>query len=382
VSPKTQCDVGYSRSELLGDPSDQDELDFTQARVVSVFRQRLHRLAALGVDGLKADRGDEVDAGALQNVYPLLYARAVLGAFPAHTPAIFRAGTMGSQHVVPGLWAGDQESTWNDLEKAIRAGVTAAMSGFPTWGSDVGSYHSASLTADLFARWAQLGAVSPVFEVGGQGPNATPWTMGAGALRALREAATLHYELFPYLDGLLRRGEPVLRPLGFAFPDDEQSWRAEFEFLVGPDLLAAPVTGPGTTPSVYLPAGLWVDLNTGRTVKGPRVFTRATPIDVLPLYARAGAVVPFDLRTADPWWGVDELSHPGRAGYLAGDGSGLDLRNQPRDVQLWVPAPSRPARVTLAGREIPFAWHPAPFPGVVLRVHGPTVRGEVVLHDA
>jgi len=188
--------------------------------------------------------------------------------------------------------------------------------------------------------------------------------------------------LFPYLYGLLRRGEPVLRPLGFAFPDDEQSWRAEFEFLVGPDLLAAPVTGPGTTPSVYLPAGLWVDLNTGRTVKGPRVFTRATPIDVLPLYARAGAVVPFDLRTADPWWGVDELSHPGRAGYLAGDGSGLDLRNQPRDVQLWVPAPSRPARVTLAGREIPFAWHPAPFPGVVLRVHGPTVRGEVVLHDA
>jgi alpha-D-xyloside xylohydrolase len=379
VSPKTQCDVGYTRSELLGDPASQDELDFTQARVVSVFQQRLRRLAALGVDGVKADRGDEVDAGALQNVYPLLYARAVLGAFPANTPAIFRAGTMGSQRVVPGLWAGDQESTWDDFKKAIRAGVSAAMSGFPTWGSDVGSYHSASLTGDLFARWAQLGAVSPVFEVGGQGPNATPWTMGADAMRALRDAATLHYELFPYLYGLLRRGEPVLRPLGYAFPGDEQSWRSELELLVGPDLLAAPVTGPGTTPSVYLPPGRWVDLNSGGTVKGPRVFTRATPLDVLPLYARAGAVVPFDLRTEDSWWAVDELEHPGRAGYLVAGGSEIDLRHQPRDVQLWVPAPSRPARVTFAGRQVPFAWHPAPFPGVVLRLHGPTVRGEVVL---
>jgi len=380
VSPKTQCDVGYTRAQLLGDPAAQDELDLTQPRVVSIFHARLAKLARLGVDGVKADRGDEVDAGALQNEYPLLYARAVLGAFPPRTPGIFRAAAMGSQALVPGLWAGDQESTWDDFKKAIRAGQSAAMSGFPTWGSDVGSYHSASLTGDLFARWAQLGAVSPVFEVGGQGPNATPWRMGAEAMSALREAATLHYELFPYLYGLLQRHEPVLRPLGYAFPDDAEAWRSDLEFLVGPDLLAAPVTGPGTTPSVYLPSGLWVDLATGQTVKGPTTFTRATPLDVLPLYARAGSVVPFDLRTDDSWWGVDELTHPGRAGYLVSDGSGLDLRNQPRDVQLWVPAPARPARVTFGGRAVSFAWHPAPLPGVVLRVHGPTVRGEVVLH--
>jgi alpha-glucosidase (family GH31 glycosyl hydrolase) len=386
VSPKSQCGIGYTRAELLGDIADQDEIDLTQPRVVSIYQALLRRLAALGVDGVKADRGDEVDvesrSGTLQNYYPLLYARTVLGAFPPHTPAIFRAATMGSQRIVPGIWAGDQEGTWADFQKVIRAGASAAMSGFPTWGSDVGGYHSASLTGDLFARWAQLGAVSPVFEVGGQGPNATPWTMGPAAMHALREAAVLHYELFPYLYGLLREREPVLRPLGYAFPDDEQSWRAEFELLVGPDLLAAPVTGAGTTPSVYLPAGLWVDLATGRTVKGPMVFTRATPLDVLPLYARAGAVVPFNLRTADSWWGVDELTHPGRAGYLVSDGSGLDLHGQPRDVQLWVPAPGRPVRVTFGGRQVPFEWKPAPFPGVVLRVHGPTVRGEIVLHAA
>ena len=386
VSPKTQCDVGYTRRQVLGDPLAQDELDFAQPRVVSIFQARLAKLVQLGVDGVKADRGDEVDletgSGSVQNGYPLLYARAVLGAFPPHTAGVFRAATMGSQRLVPGLWAGDQESTWADFQKAIRAGQSAAMSAFPTWGSDVGGYHSATLTGDLFARWTQLGAVSPVFEVGGQGANATPWTLGGDAMEALRSAATLHYELYPYLYGLLRRGEPVLRPLGYAFPDDEEAWRSDLEFLVGPDLLAAPVTGPGTTPRVYLPAGRWIDLATGQTVKGPANFTRATPLDVLPLYVRSGAVVPFNLRTSDPWWGVDELSHPGRAGYLVSDGSALDLRNQPHDVQLWVPASSRPARVTFGGKSVPFAWHPGPFPGVVVRVHGPTIRAEIVLHGA
>jgi len=77
---------------------------------------------------------------------------------------------------------------------------------------------------------------------------------------------------------------------------------------------------------------------------------------------------------------VDDLSHPGRAGYLVSDGSGLELHDQPHDVQLWVPAPARPARVTFGGKQVPFEWTPAPLPGVVLRVHGPTVRGEIVLH--
>jgi alpha-D-xyloside xylohydrolase len=206
--------------------------------------------------------------------------------------------------------------------------------------------------------------------------------MGPGAMRALREAAVLHYELFPYLYGLLRRGEPVLRPLGYAFPDDEEAWRSDLELLVGPDLLAAPVTGQGTTPRVYLPAGSWIDLATGETVDGPSAFTRATPLEVLPLYVREGAVIPFNLRTADSWWGVDELSHEGRAGYLVAAGAAVDLRGQPRDVQLWVPASTRPARVSFAGSDVAFVWKPAPFPGVVLRLHGPTLRGEVVLHEA
>ena len=383
VSPLVECDAGYERSQYLGTIK-QYVLDLRRPEVVRTFESRLRKLVALGVDGFKADRGDEVDFTVadptLQNSYPLLYARDVMSVLPKSSASIFRAGSAGSQSIVPGVWAGDQDDDFTGLQQAILDGETAGVSGFPVWGSDVGGYRDVQPSSGVvFARWAQLGAVSPVLEVGGQGLNATPWELGPSAMAALRNAAVLHYELVPLFESLLAHGLPVLRPLGFDFPDDQHAWSAEYELMVGPDLLAAPVVGGGTTPSVYLPAGSWIDLNTGATVAGGGPsFTRATPVDVLPLYLRSGAVVPFDLRTTqDSWWGTDELSHPGRAGYLAADGATLDLTGQPAGVQVFVPAASRPSHVTIAGRRVAFTWTPGPLPGVVVRLHGPAVRGVI-----
>ena len=304
-----------------------------------------------------------------------------MGALPAGDAAIFRAATVGSQSIVPGIWAGDQPQEYIGLQRAIVSGLTASMSGFTTWGSDVGGYATPPADdAELFVRWAQLGAVSPVMEVGGSGPNATPWTLGPAAMDGLRAAATLHYELFPYLYGVLRARQPVLRPLGYGFPADPGSWSATYEALVGPDLLAAPVTGPGTTPFVYLPPGHWVDLYTGATVTGPRSFARPTPLDQFPLYARAGSVIPFNLRTKTAtWWGVNDLSRSGRAGFLVTSGARVDLTGQPPRVQLFVPAPHRPARVTIDGKQVAWTWNAGPLPGAVIRLHGPAVHGTVVV---
>ena len=385
VSPKVYCGGGYSRSQLIG-PSDKPVLDLRQPATFAEFKARLRKLYALGIDGIKGDRGDDAELEAagptVQNDYPLLFARAALGGMPAGFAAIFRAGTVGSASVLPGIWGGDQTGDFSGLRQAIALGGSAAMSGFPTWGSDVGGYGSAGLTPEVFARWAQLGAISPVMEIGGTGPNATPWTLGADALGALRDAAELHYELFPYLDGLLRQGEPVLRPLGYAYPDDPEAWKASFEYLVGPDLFAAPVIGGGTTPSVYLPHGSWIDLYSGELVTGGQVFTRPTPLSQLPLYVRDGAVVPFNLRTRDSWWGVNELTHLGRAGWLATNFALLDLRRTPHDVQIFVPAPDPPLHVLLGGKAVAWTWNAGPTPGVVVRVHGPTVRGRIVLSRA
>ena len=385
VSPKVYCGGGYSHSQLIG-PSVKPVLDLRQRATFAEFKARLRKLYALGIDGIKGDRADDADLEAygptLQNDYPLLFAKAALSGMPAGFAAILRAGTVGSTSLLPGMWAGDQTGDFSGLQQAIALGGSAAMSGFPTWGSDVGGYISAGLTPEVFTRWAQLGAISPVMEVGGTGPNATPWVLGSGAMSALHDAAVLHYELFPYLYGLLRRGEPVLRPLGFAYPDDPQAWKASLEYLVGPDLFAAPVIGGGTTPSVYLPHGSWIDLYTGELVTGGQVFTRPTPLSQFPLYVRDGAVVPFNLRSADSWWGVDELTHPGRTGWLATNFAVLDLRRTSHDVQIFVPAPDPPLHVLLGGKPVAWTWNAGPTPGVVVRVHGPTVRGRIVLARA
>jgi alpha-glucosidase (family GH31 glycosyl hydrolase) len=387
VSPKATCAQGYPPGSTLGPPQ-HEILDLRKPAVVAELQKRLRRLFALGVDGVKADRGDELDLQAvsptLDNDYPLLYARAVIGAMPKGDAAIFRAATVGSQAILPGIWAGDQPGLYSGLQTALIDAQTASMSGFPTWGSDVGGYSSLQPTpetADVFERWAELGAVSPVLEVGGTGPNATPWVFGPAAMAVLRAAAVLHYELFPYLYGLLEERQPVLRPLGYGFPGDAESWSQPYELLVGPDLLAAPVTGPGTTPQVYLPPGAWVDLYTGVVVRGGgKPFIRSTPMDELPLYAREGAVIPFDLRTkTGSWWGLNELSHPGRAGFLTTNGALVDLTGQPHDVQLFVPAPFRPHHVSFAGRPVAWSWNAGPMPGVVIRMHGPSLRGRVIV---
>ncbi len=382
VSPKVICPRGHAPASLLGTPEDWT-LDLRKPAVSREFQAKLEDLVELGIDGVKGDRADEVDldpvSPTLQNTYPLLFARAVLGVLPPDAGGIFRAATMGSQSLLPGLWAGDQLSDWSDFQAVIRAAQNAGMSGFPAWGSDIGGYSSGSLTPEVFARWAQLGAVSPVMEVGGIGPNATPWVLGDEAMEALRRATILHYELYPYFDDLLRRREPVLRPLAFGYPDDPEAWRAQLELLVGPDMLAAPVAGQGTTPSVYLPKGTWVDLHAGAELEGGEVFTRLTSLTEFPLYVRKGAVIPFNLRTSDSWWGLNELTHTGRAGFLATNGARLDLTGQPRDVQIFVPAPWRPRTVTLGGRPVDWSWHRGPLPGVVIRLHGPVVQGEVVV---
>ena len=240
VSPMATCPESYPQSQLTGNPATgaYTQVDLTKADAVAEFQRRLRGVLALGVDGVKGDRADEIDVGAPQNVYPVAFAQAVNAVLGERTPTfaeIFRAGWTGSQSALRGLWAGDQEGSFAGLAAAVRMAATAGVSGYPIWGSDTGGYQSTALTPEVFVRWAQLSAVSPVFEVGGRGPNATFWQFGDETTGLFRDAAILHYELFPYLYALAQAaaatGEPILRPLGYQFPRDAASWGTDLSLI-------------------------------------------------------------------------------------------------------------------------------------------------------
>lgn len=368
-------------------------IDLTDPSQAATFQQALQSVFALGIDGIKGDRGDEFDlerttpvrgvGAVVQNRYPVMYARAVTNALRAQTngrfSTIFRAGAVGSQTLLPGIDVGDEPGTYGGMITALRAGLTASVSGFPVWGSDIGGYANATpnLTRELFTRWAQFAAVTPIFEVGGLGTSSHFWDFGRPTTNAFRAASILHYELVPLFLDLSRAatkdGVPITRPLGFTYPTDEAAWSSELEFTVGSSLLAAPVTGPGTTPRVYLPRGPWVDLHSGEVYAGGQAFTRTTPLSEFPLYLHGGSAIPFNLRSPDVWqkpWGLSDLVRADRAGWLVAPGSGsassttagsitfatrgtsttIDVSKAPREVQLLVLAPAPPLAIVIDGR--------------------------------
>ena len=134
---------------------------------------------------------------ALHNAYPRLYAQAVAAAmrpYRRHWASLFQSSTRGSTLDVPGFVGQDTQHTWNGLLAAVRMAQTASVAGEAMWGSDIGGYLGGAVTPELFARWAQFAATTPVFEVGGSGSTATFWQLGRGAVEQFRDAATLHYD--------------------------------------------------------------------------------------------------------------------------------------------------------------------------------------------
>jgi alpha-D-xyloside xylohydrolase len=332
----------------LGGDDETYVRDLTLAAARADYVKRLRRLLAMGVDGFKGDRGDEVNLegrslaagpGALeQNAYPLLYDRAARDALEArhgsHFATLFRSAVPGASAVLPGFVGPDAEQSFNGLEGEIRAAQTAGVAGVPVWGSDIGGYSGGELTPGLFVRWTQFAALTPIFEVGGAGANAVFWRLGDDAVRGFREAATLHYELVPYLfslaTGASRDGIPVIRPLGLTWPDDEQAWSNDGEFTVGDDLLAAPVDKDGSTSTVYLPDGRWIDLFSGATLAGGKVITRSNGPRDFPLYLREGSAIPDDFRAPAVWsaaWQPDDLLRAHRQGWLVALADGADIRS-------------------------------------------------------
>jgi alpha-glucosidase/alpha-D-xyloside xylohydrolase len=283
---------------------------------LSVFR--------LGVAGWWPDEGDAL--GPIEClVRNRMYWEGPQLERPAERPyALHRNGYAGLQRY-GWLWSGDIDSSWEVLRAQIAVGINTGLSGIPLWGTDTGGFVTTpELTGELYARWFQFSAFCPLFRshgrtwklrlpwqwnTGDYGPTELNSYYGRAGLPdpkelhnpeiepICRKYLELRWRLMPYTYSVVREshdtGLPMMRALWLHYPNDSQAAERSDEYLWGRDILVAPVTEKGATQrEVYLPPGLWRDFWTEKEIEGGRAVSRAVDLATLPLYVRAGSIMP------------------------------------------------------------------------------------------
>jgi len=300
-------------------------VDFTNQAAVEWWGGLWRRILGqsggeLGFDGAMLDLGELVPVDAryadgtdgieTHNRYLGLYARASFEAARAvrgDDAVLFaRSASLGARPFQSLQWPGDQTISWDQegIRGVLPAALSLGLSGFPYWHPEVGGYAGVGLPRrserELWLRWLQLGALSPLLRDNygdHQGEPVEVWS-DKETIEAFRRYAGLHTSLVPYLYTQARiaseTGLPIVRHLAFAAPDDPRAWGVEDTYTLGDDLLVAPVLEEGARlRTVFLPAGAWVDWWTGRAWEGGQIVTVEAPLDRIPLFVRSGTILPL-----------------------------------------------------------------------------------------
>ena len=280
---------------------------------------------AMGVDGWWPDEGDPLDI-ASRLVRNRMYWEGPQIDRPNERPyALHRNGYAGMQRYGSFLWSGDVYSTWETLKVQVPIAINTALTGIPYWGTDIGGFvPTKEFTAELYLRWFQFGAFCTLFRCHGRAWKLRlPWGWNTGdpgpveinnyGGAAIPDPSQLHneevepicrkylelrYRMLPYLYSAVREcattGMPIMRSLWLHFPDDPKAVACGDEYLWGKNLLVAPVVEKGATKrQVYLPRGDWYDFWTGERIEGGREISRAVDLETMPLFVRAGSILPL-----------------------------------------------------------------------------------------
>ncbi len=295
--------------DVLTPLPDSGLVDFTHPDAYAWYRDQHRALFEAGIDVMKSDFGEQVpddavahngDTGArLHNVYALLYNRCVYEATVAHFGAedalVWARSSWAGGQRYPVHWGGDPQSDWEGLAASIRGGLSWGMSGGAYHSSDVGGFYGAQPDPELLVRWTQAGVFSSHLRFHGVGRR-EPWHFGDAALAVVRESLALRRRLVPYLRACAgeaaRTGLPVMRAMPLALPGEPEAWGFEEQYLLGPDLLVAPVVRPGGRCRHYLPRGKWTRWPDGEQLAGGCVVEGTCDLDEIPVYLRAGARLP------------------------------------------------------------------------------------------
>jgi alpha-glucosidase (family GH31 glycosyl hydrolase) len=274
-----------------------------------------------GIDGWWPDQGDGFDGPSELNRHRMYWEGTQLFRPNERPFALHRNASAGVQRFGGFVWSGDVESRWETLRTHVAVGINSGLTGLPYWGTDIGGFvPTPEYTGELYVRWFQFGAFCPLFRSHGRnwhlhlpwgwdgGDGGPPETRGfqvdpaelhnAAVEPICRKYLELRYRLLPYLYTAVREchdtGMPIMRALWLQHSGDSVAVARGDEYLWGRDLLVAPVVEKSATNRrVYLPHGTWFDFWTEKRVAGGREIDRAVDLSTLPLYARAGSVIPL-----------------------------------------------------------------------------------------
>jgi alpha-D-xyloside xylohydrolase len=283
-------------------------VDFTNPAAVAWYQGALRKLLREGVDCFKTDFGERIpldvdwsdgsDPLKMHNYYAYLYNKAVFEVLEeekgvGNALVFARSATSGGQKF-PVHWGGDCSATYASMAETLRGGLSLGLSGFGFWSHDISGFELTA-TPDLYKRWVAFGLLSSHSRLHGNESYRVPWLYDEEAVDVLRSFTRLKCGLMPYLFAQARKtvdtGLPMMRAMALEFPDDPAAATLDRQYMLGDNLLVAPIFGEDGRVTWYVPEGRWTHFLNGRVIEGPRWVTETFDYFSLPLFARPSSII-------------------------------------------------------------------------------------------
>lgn len=283
-------------------------VDFTNPEATSWYLSYLEKLIDMGVDSFKTDFGERIptdvkyydnsDVNRMHNYYTQLYNEAVynlLKSKKGEKEAVLfaRSATVGGQQF-PVYWGGDCVSKYSSMAESLRGGLSFTLSRFGYWSHDIGGFED-GCSADLYKRWTQFGLLSTHSRYHGSGEYKVPWRYGEEAVAVTRKFTKLKCALMPYLyseaNYTAKSGVPMMRAMVLEFNEDLNTHCLDRQYMLGKNLLVAPIFNENGHVSYYLPEGVWTNILTNKVYHGNCWYKETYDYMTLPLLARENSVI-------------------------------------------------------------------------------------------
>ena len=292
--------------------------DFTNPEFIEWYKPRVKAVLSLGVGAVKTDFSEAVPEDAVyydgssgiqgHNKLTFLYAKTIYQIMDevkkdsGERPMLWgRSGFAGS-HTIPGAWAGDSSTHLNNHACILRGGLSAAMSGIPFWGFDMGGFYNTDHegyecmpTEEEYIRSCQFGFFNSLSRCHGKTPR-EPWNFGERAEEIFKKFNDLRHRLLPYLYSTAYKTHftdiPMIRPVVMEYPWDRNARNVELEYFLGDAFLVAPVFDQDEL-EVYLPQGTWLDWNSGKILQGEKWVKCEKTLETIPIFIRGNSMIPM-----------------------------------------------------------------------------------------